>query len=146
MSRGTRSIDLPANPAEVWAVLAEYGDVARWAPNADESRLLSEQHEGVGAIREVVAGKYTLIERVIAWEPEAILGYDIEGLPSMIRHATNSWIVRPNGTGSSVTLLTEVDAGRGLVGRFVAWLSVRSLDRAAKKMLGGLAAAAGRTM
>lgn len=121
-------------------MLADFGNIARWAPNAEHSCLLSEQTEGVGTVRRVQAGRFVLVERVTVWQPELMLAYTIDGMPPPIRQATNTWIVRPHDVGASVTVLTEIDAGSGPARRFVAVVAARRLGGAATKMLDGLAA------
>ena len=136
--RVTRARNVGAPPAAVWKVLSDFGGIARWAPNVDHSCLVSEQADGVGAVRRVQAGRTVVVEHVGTWQPELMLSYTIEGLPEIVGTPSNTWIIRPDGDGTSVSVLTDIDASRP-VGRIVAvWLGHR-MGRASTAMLAGLA-------
>ena len=64
MSSVERSTTIDASPDDVWAILADFGEIGLWAPNFDHSCLLSEQTSGVGTVRRVQVGRTTLVETV----------------------------------------------------------------------------------
>ena len=96
----TRTVDAP--PDEVWAVLADFGALARWAPDVDHSSLLYGGPTGTGTVRRVQLGRTTLLETVTLWSPAEHLAYEITGLPPALRRVTTSWQLRAvdDGTGS----------------------------------------------
>jgi hypothetical protein len=139
MTTVERSLQLPASPSQVWAVLADFGAISAWAPNVDHSCLLSGQTEGIGAVRRIQVGRATIRETVLAWEPESTLTCSITGLPPVIRSVTNTWRLEPAGTRTTATLTSEIDAGPRPPQQAVARVVGRTLAKASDQMLGGLA-------
>lgn len=138
MSRITRSRDVAASPANVWNLLADFDAIVAWAPNVDHSCLLTEQPVGVGAVRRVQSGPVTVVERVVTWEPGLMLAYTIEGLPPIVRHATNTWLLRPTHDGCSVTLITELDTANSPLGLIAGRIVGGKLSQASDVMLDGI--------
>jgi len=134
-----RSLQLPATPERVWAVLTDFGAISEWAPNVDHSCLLGEQTEGPGAVRRIQTGRSTLRETVHTWEPGSELSYSISGLPAVVRSVTNTWRFEPAGTRTNATLTSDVDAGPRPPQQLVAKIVGRVLAKASDQMLGGLA-------
>jgi carbon monoxide dehydrogenase subunit G len=138
VSRLTRSRDVTAPPSAVWNLLAEFDAIVQWAPNIDHSCLLTEQADGVGAVRRVQSGPTTVVERVMTWEPGLMIAYTIEGLPPIVRTAANTWLLRPVDGGTSVTIITDLDTATGPLGLVARRMLGRALGRAADAMLDGL--------
>ncbi len=132
-------VHVDAPPAEVWAVLADFDRISRWAPAVDHSSYLTERTEGVGTARRVQVGRTVLVERVTEWDPPHALAYELEGLPPVVGGATNRWVLRPEGTGTSVTLTSTVNPGDRPAGRVVAPLLARRLTSVARGLVAGLA-------
>ena len=130
---------MPAAPEVVWRVLADFGTLARWAPNVDHSCLLAEQPEGVGMVRRVQVGRSALVESVVAWVPAKTLAYEIAGLPTMLEQVTNTWTLEPQTSGTKVTLTTEIDAGTRPLKRMAAKVVGHKFAGASEEMLDGLA-------
>ena len=130
---------VPAAPEEVWDVLARFDRISTWASEVDHSSYLTEQTEGAGAARRVQVGRMVLVERITEWDPPRALAYDLEGLPPVVGGATNRWHLRPDGTGTTITLTATVDPGVKPVGRVAARLVERRLVRANEGLLDGLA-------
>ena len=101
MGEASRTRQLSAPPEAVWAVLAEFDRIAEWAPNVDHSCALTDQRDGVGAVRRVQVGRPALLETVVAWEPNVRLAYRLDGLPvpARIGAVTNEWRLEPSGGG-----------------------------------------------
>lgn len=125
-------------PEAVWAALADFGGISRWAPNVDHSSLTTTQCEGVGAVRRVQVGRNALLERVVEWEPGSRLSYSIEGLPPVLRSVTNTWTIEGAGDATDVTLTSRIDAGPRPPQQLVARLIGRALAKASRQMLAGL--------
>lgn len=138
MTTVERSIDVAASPADVWAVLSDFGAIGGWAPNVDHSSLMSEQSEGVGTVRRIQTGRTTLVERVVEWDPPSTLGYSLEGLPPVVRSASTTWQVDGSGSGTRVSLLTRVDAGPRPPQKLIARIVSRKMAQASDQMLAGL--------
>lgn len=136
----TRTAEIRASTDEIWALLADFAAISRWAPNVDHSCLLSEQTEGVGTVRRIQTGRTTVVETVGTWEPGAALGYEITGLPPVIRSVTNTWRLEPAGDHTRTTLTSEIDAGPRPPQKAAARVVARTLGKASDEMLAGLAA------
>ncbi len=141
MSETSATLAIPTSAAEVWAVLADFGEIARWAPIVDHSCLLSAQREGVGAVRRIQSGRRTVVERVVEWVDGARLSYVVEGLPSAIRTLRNTWQL-DDGDGSAgstlVTLTSSVDVGPRPPQKLVAQVLTRPLSKVSHQMLHGV--------
>ena len=124
--------------SEVWAILSDFAAVSRWAPNADHSSLMTEQREGVGAVRRIQTSGTTILETVEWWEPGVGLSYAITGLPPVIRSVTNTWRLEPVGAQTDVSLTTEIDAGPRPPQQLLAKAVGRKLGEASDQMLAGL--------
>lgn len=138
-----RTTTIDATPDAIWAVLADFGAISRWAPNVDHSWALDEP--GDGATRRIQAGRLTVIEHVITWQPPSTLAYTIEGLPPVVRRVVNQWTLSPARDGAptpttTVTLTTTVDAGPRPPQRLIARIVAKRLGAASDQMLAGLAA------
>ena len=138
-----RTTTIDASPEAIWAILADFGAISRWAPNVDHSWALAEP--GDGAARRIQAGRLTVIEHVIKWQPPSTLAYTIEGLPPVVRRVVNEWALSAGGdstsaSSSTVTLTTTVDAGPRPAQRLIARIVAKRLGAASDQMLAGLAA------
>jgi carbon monoxide dehydrogenase subunit G len=134
-----RHATIAAPTSDVWAVLADFAAISRWAPNVDHSCLQSGQTEGIGMVRRIQSGRTTVVETVTDWEPGVSLGYAIAGLPPVVRSVTNTWHLVAAGDHTDVTLTTDVDAGPRPPHRAIATLIGRKLGMASEQMIAGLA-------
>jgi carbon monoxide dehydrogenase subunit G len=132
-----------AAPAEAaWRVLADFGALSAWVPLVQHSSLLTDQTDGIGAVRRVQIARQTLVERVTVWDEPTTLAYTIEGLPPIVGVATNRWSLRPAGEVTEVSVTTEVPTGRNPVKRAVAGKVFERMALVSDAMLAGLAIAA----
>ena len=138
MSDTTATLRVPVPAAEVWAVLADFGGIVRWAPIVDHSCLLSAQREGVDTVRRIQSGRRTLVERVVEWIDGERLSYVVEGLPSPVRSLRNTWQLDDGDGMTEVTLTSSVDVGQRPPQKLVAQVLARPLSRASHQMLQGL--------
>ena len=138
MSEVVRTAEVAAPPDAVWKVLADFGAISAWAPNADHSCLMGEQTEGVGTVRRIQAGRTTLLETVETWDPPTTLSYSLAGLPPVVRSASNTWQIAEAPGGSRVTLTSRVDAGPRPPQKLIARIVGRVLARASDQMLAAL--------
>ena len=133
-----KSLTIEADATTAWAVLADFGAIASWVPLIGHSCVLSEKSDGLGAVRRVQIARQVLVERVVTWEPDRALAYDIEGLPPIVGTARNSWRLSPTSSGTDVTLTTTIDTGRNPVKKFVAGKVLERMALASDMMLAGL--------
>jgi uncharacterized protein YndB with AHSA1/START domain len=140
MADVTQATSIACPPEDVWAVLADFGGISRWAPNVDHSCLTTSQREGAGAVRRVQVGRNALLERVVEWEPGERLAYAIVGLPPVVRAAVNTWSLEADSGATRVTLRTRVDTGPRPPQHLVARAIGRVMGKASVQMLAGLKA------
>jgi carbon monoxide dehydrogenase subunit G len=133
-----RTRTVAADVDQVWAALADFGAISRWAPNVDHSCLMSDRTEGIGTVRRIQTGRTTVVERVTEWQPGRALGYSIEGLPPILGSVVNRWTVEPAGGDTRVSLTSSVDTGPRPPRRLVARVVRRRLASASDEMLAGL--------
>lgn len=124
---------------EVWAVLGDFVNISRWAPNVDHSSLMTEQSEGVGATRRIQTAGTTVLETIEWWEEGVGLSYRITGLPPVVKRVTNTWRLAASGGDTLVVLTTEVDTGPKPPQQLVAKAIGRKLAEASDQMIAGLA-------
>ncbi len=144
MSNTTATLRVPASAAEVWAVLADFGEIVRWAPIVDHSCLLSAQREGAGTVRRIQSGRRTLVERVVEWVDGERLSYVVEGLPPPVRSLRNTWQLDDrggsagSGDSTQVTLTSSLDVGPRPPQKLAAKVLGRPLSKVSLQMLQGL--------
>jgi len=129
----------------VWAVLADFGAISRWAPNVDHSCLTTEAGTGVGAVRRVQVGRNALLERVVEWEPGERISYEISGLPPVVRSVTSTWQLTGSASWTTVTLTNRVNTGPRPPQVVAARVVGRMLAKTSRQMLDGLQAHVVRT-
>lgn len=139
MTSVNRSQVLTAPPETVWAVLADFPAIGRWAPNVDHAAPASAAHDGLGATRRVQVGRIALLETVVDWQPPRQLSYTVVGLPPVAGPITTSWQLAPHDDGTLVTVTTVVQSPRRPPGRIIGRALSRRLAGAADEMLRGLA-------
>ena len=141
MAEESEEVRVDASADVVWAVLSDFAAIARWGPNVEHSSMASAQADGVGAVRRVQVGRNALLERIVTWEPGRQLGYELEGLPPVVRKVTNTWTVTPDGSGSLVRLTTDIEAaGPRPPQRAAARVFGKVLARTSRPLVSGLAA------
>jgi uncharacterized protein YndB with AHSA1/START domain len=134
-----KSVVIPAPAEVIWAALADFNAISRWAPNVDHSTAASEETTGVGAVRRVQAGRVTLLERVIEWLPPVELTYQLVGLPPPAGTVVTRWSLAEKDGATQTTITTTIAPLPGPPGRIVSQVLRRQLSGAADAMLGGLA-------
>jgi carbon monoxide dehydrogenase subunit G len=140
MAEAVETVAIAGPSEQVWAMLADFGEISRWAPNVDHSCLTTEQAEGVGCVRRVQIGRSALLEQVVQWEAGERLAYAIQGLPPVVRSAVNTWTVEADEGSTTVTLTTQVDAGPRPPQQAVARVIGKAMAKASRQMLDGLKA------
>ncbi|MGI9603668.1 MAG: SRPBCC family protein [Acidimicrobiales bacterium] len=100
---------LPGTTDEAWAVLADYGGLARWVTDVDHTTLLTTPPVGVGSVRRAQVGRTVLTEHLTEWVPGESLGYDIQGLPPVIRSAGVRWELHDHSDHTDVTVTVTLE-------------------------------------
>jgi ligand-binding SRPBCC domain-containing protein len=130
-------IEIDAGADRVWDVLADFGDVASWAPYMRYSALVGEQRSGVGTRRRMRhAWGFRFEERVTQWHERHGYSFDVLKAPFPMRDVKETWALT-SADGRTV-LATQVRYGMklGPIGRLLDWALVRFIVR--REMRAGL--------
>lgn len=139
----TGRVHIDAPPARVWAVLSDFGEIARWSPTVGRSRLTTEFGTGVGTRRqlEFIGGRHVdreVEDHILEWDEGQ--GYLVESLGMRImKYVRNEWIVADHRDGTSVTLTFDFAARFGPLGALAERLMMRrEVGMSVRLILGGL--------
>lgn len=125
----TSSVIIRAPPAAVWAQLADFGGVHKWAPTVKRSQLTSKVEAGVGCARSCeIAGMGTTNEVVTEWDEERVLGYRVGAMGPMAS-GHSSWRLSASPGGTKVTTSLRYGLRWGPVGRAIHAIMMRRMIR-----------------
>jgi len=114
-----RHIEAPRS--DVWAVLADFPNVASWNGGVKKSFSTSDATDGVGAKRHCdLSPMGALEETVKVWEPEARMEISIdsaEGLP--IRAGLAKFVLQPSESGTDVSVVYSYEPKFGFLGELM---------------------------
>lgn len=99
-----RTINKPI--AEVFAILSDHANYAQFKGVDKSTLLIDGKHEknGLGAVREIVAGGANLHEEIVAFEPPYKLGYKvIKSKPLPYDHELGEITLEERGDKTHVT-------------------------------------------
>jgi carbon monoxide dehydrogenase subunit G len=111
----TRSRDIPAPPAAVWALVGEFCAIGRWHPRVERCILSSDEDDDTVRVQIrglVVKGGLGTVVEVETARDEAAMSYSysfVQG-PLPVGAYNASLAVRPNGAGSTVVWSGSFDA------------------------------------
>ena len=131
MSSLTSGVVIDAARDKVWAVLADFGTVSRWAPTITDSAIVGDVKEGVGAVRTCEHVKMgTLEETILSWSEGEAYSYDVTaGLPFPMQALRNRWSVHERGASTEVTLHQEFSTKLGPLGLLVESMMLKRMMR-----------------
>lgn len=97
--------EVPASPAAVWAIFADFPNLADHWDGLRGSRPVGDQIHGVGARREVdLKPMGTLVETVIVWEEGRKLATSNQPSASVpFKEAEATINLQPDGDGTRIT-------------------------------------------
>ena len=102
MGQGQTEIKIARKPDEVWAVVGDFGGLTGWLPGVESCRVEGDD-------RHIAMMGMEITERLVRRDDEARqLTYSIASGVPVERHETTI-TVSPDGDGSTVTWLVEVD-------------------------------------
>jgi len=115
----TRHIEAPRS--DVWAVLADFPNIASWNGGVKKSFSTSDATDGVGAKRHCdLSPMGALEETVKVWEPEVRMEISIdsaEGLP--IRAGLAKFVLQPSESGTDVSVVYSYEPKFGILGELM---------------------------
>ena len=115
------TIFIAAPRSAVWAVLADFPNVAEWNNGVKKSYAISEASNGVGAQRHCnIAPAGQLEETIRKWEPETMMAISIDAAKKMpIKSALGTFTLEDRGDSTSVRLDFEYHPRFGPIGRLL---------------------------
>jgi ribosome-associated toxin RatA of RatAB toxin-antitoxin module len=134
MSELTKRITIGASTDKVWEVIADFGNVASWAPTIVDSRSTTEVNRGVGARRMLDHKSGQVVEEVIVeWNEGHSLIYEIPNGFWPIKNLREVWSVEPSPEGSVVVVVMDFEMKLGPLGAImdlliIRWLMSRELE------------------
>ncbi len=142
MTSINREVTVNAAADEVWAALADFGNVATWNPNVKKSFLTSNQTQGEGISRECqLLPMGTVQEQVTSWvegESMTIEISEFKNVPAM-RAGGAEIHIRARGDQTDVHLELSYEVGLGAVGAGMnSMMLKRQFAKAATGLLAGL--------
>jgi uncharacterized protein YndB with AHSA1/START domain len=97
-----------ASRSSVWAVLADYPNIADWSDGVKNSYGIGEATEGVGAQRQtelVPDGAVRMRETIAEWVPEERMVIAIDKVEMMpVEHATQTFTLSDSGEATLLTM------------------------------------------
>ena len=133
----SEQVVIEAPHADVWAVLADFGGVAAWAPYMRNSHLIGEQAVGVGTRRGMRhAWGFLFEEAVTGWVEGKGYSFDVFRAPYPMKNVKESWEAVPGSDVSTVITRVTYEMHLGPLGRLLDWALVRFIVR--REMRAGL--------
>jgi hypothetical protein len=123
-------VTISASGESAWMALADFGDVAAWAPYMRVSHLVGTQQSGIGTRRAMQHELgFRFEERVTAWEEGKGLAFDVLKAPWPMKDVRESWRVEPGNPSCTVSTRVEYDMKLGPLGALLDWMLVRFIVR-----------------
>ena len=130
MRQLTETKHIEASRQAVWSTLADFGNVAAWAPYMRISHLLGERESGVGTRRAMQHEfGFRFEERVTAWHEGEGFDFDVLKAPWPMTRVRESWRMQADGGGVTVTTRVEYSMKLGALGVLLDWALLRFIVR-----------------
>jgi hypothetical protein len=137
MRKLTENIRISRPKHEVWSLLADFGNVADWAPYMKSSHLLGDIQGGVGMKRGMRhAWGFRFEESVTRWLDGGGFSFDVLRAPFPMRDVKESWELNHENGISTVSTTVTYGMKLGPFGTLIDWLLVRFVVR--REMRAGL--------
>lgn len=109
---------IPAPQAAVWAVLEDFGGVAKWAPNMRRSKLVGSQATGSGARRIMHHHLGFNFEEVITdWNEGAGYSFEVYRAPYPMKSVRENWTLTHQNGQSLVATEVSYSMSLGWMGK-----------------------------
>ena len=137
--RFVNSVDLDANPRDVFAILADAGTWPQWFPGMHKATWTSERRGGVGSERTVALTMLTLDEKFFRWQPEQRLSFYVTAQSQPLVHALAEDYLLDELSATRTRLTYRVAMQPRIVLRLGDPLARAHFDSMFRKACGGLA-------
>lgn len=135
---------VPASGDSVWALVSDFPNLAEHWDGLKASRSIGDQHQGVGARRQVELKPFgTMVETVSAWEEGRTLATTNQPSPRVpFKRAAAKLTLEPGGDGTAITFDYRYVPRGGPMGRLTGPVIDRMLRRNFASMLASIEQAA----
>lgn len=119
-----RTLDAPRS--QVWAVLADYGNIVDWNSGIKASRVTGDAPDGVGARRHCdLSPAGSVEETILGWEPESELVISIDSSKNLpIKQGVVTFALDDGGETTPLKISYDYEAKggpiSGIVGKIMA--------------------------
>jgi len=138
---------ISAAPAKVWAVLADFPNIAAWNSGVTKSFSTSDSTSGVGAQRHCDLAPFGALEETVKeWDEESRLVISIDSAKKLpMAHGLATFTLSPAGEETTVAIDYAYQPKFGFVGQILGSIALdgqftkgfnaflRDLDKAARK-------------
>ena len=129
--------EIGASLPVIWSILADFGEVAAWAPYMKHSALIGDQKTGVGSRRELRhAWGFRLQESVTEWTDGRSFSFDVVQAPYPMKDVKESWLIEHVNGQTIVATSVEYAMRLGILGAALDAILVRHIVR--REMRAGL--------
>lgn len=133
----TEQVTIAASHDEVWAVLEDFGGVAKWAPYMKRSKLVGNQASGVGTRRIMHHDLgFNFEEAVTEWKNGQGYSFDVYRAPYPMKDVHENWNLVHHDGVSTVSTQVNYRMKLGAMGKLLDQLLVRFIVR--REMRAGL--------
>jgi uncharacterized protein YndB with AHSA1/START domain len=124
-----RTVQAPRS--SVWAVLADYPNIADWNDGVINSHVIGDATEGVGAQRQIeLDGSVAMRETVTEWTPEEKMAVAIDQIEKMpVAKATMTFTLSDGGDTTPMTMSYDYEPKGGPFGFVVAAMMGRPMRK-----------------
>ncbi len=124
-----RTVQAPRS--EVWAVLADYQNIAEWNDGVIKSQPIGDAADGVGAQRQIeLEGSVTMRETVTEWSPEEKMVVAMDQMTKIpVNKATMTFTLSDGGDTTPMTMSYDYEPKGGPFGFVVAAMLGRPMRK-----------------
>ena len=125
-----QSENVRASCQSTWSALADFGDVAAWAPYMRISHVIGEQESGIGTRRAMQHEfGFRFEEEVTAWIEGEGYDFDVLKAPWPMQDVSESWRIEAMDGEVAVTTRVQYGMKLGPLGALLDWALVRFIVR-----------------
>ncbi len=112
------SIDIAATPEAVMAVIADFEHYPEWVDSMKTTQVLTTAAGKPKTVRMVLEHALVKDDYVLeySWKPQQLSWKLVEG--SLLKAMDGSYVLKPKGTGTTVTYTLTVDVNMPMIGMF----------------------------
>jgi uncharacterized protein YndB with AHSA1/START domain len=136
---------IPSSPEKVWAVLADFPNIAMWNTGVAKSFATSDSMSGVGAQRHCDLAPFGELEETVKeWDDTRRMVISIDSAKKLpIAHGEVTFVLGPTEEGTEISVNYAYKPKFGVFGQILASLALdRQLTKGFKGFLKDLDAAA----